>query len=97
MKKLPHFRFRCCQRLPAKRSGLVYSPERLAVSLFGGLQIPFFLEALEKGVQAPRTDAVPVMREFLDHSQAEDWACNGVVEYMQADEARVEIPVGGRA
>src|SRR5579863_3011938 len=97
MKKLPHFALRCCQRLPAQWSGSVHSPERLPVSQFRRSQVPLLFEALEKRIQAPRTDAVSVTRQLLDHSQTEDRTLHGVVEHMEADQARVQIAVGRSA
>src|ERR1035441_3182733 len=94
MKKLPHFAFRRCQGFPAQRSGSVHSPERLAVSLLGRSQVPLLLEALKKRIQAPRTDAVSMARQLLDHSQTEDRAFHGVVDHMEPDQARVQIAVG---
>src|ERR1035438_2844693 len=95
MKKLPDLALRCCQRLPAERSRPVYPPERLAVSPLRRPQVPLPFETLEKRIEAPRTDAVSVTRQFLDHPQTEDRAFNGVVEDVEPDQARVQVTVGG--
>lgn len=94
MKELPYFCLRCCQRFSPERSCPVYSPQRLAVSLLGRPQVSLLFEALKERIQAPRTDAVSVTRQFFDHPQTEDRTFNGVVEYMEPDQARVQVTVG---
>src|SRR5579863_9399109 len=97
MKKLAHLVFRCRERLPAERRGAVHASQGFAVPLLGRSQISFFFQALEKGIEAPGTDAVPVTRQLLDHSKTKDGTFHRVMEDMEPDQPRVQIAVGGDA
>jgi len=93
MKKFPHFVLRCRQGLSAERRGPIYSPQRLAVALPGGSQVPLFFEPLEQRIQTPRTEAVAVPRKFIDHAQTEDRPVSSVMKNVQPDQPRIQITV----
>jgi hypothetical protein len=46
------------------------------------LQETAAFQAMEKGVESSRPDAIPVMRQFLHHRKAEDWFLRRMYEYM---------------
>jgi hypothetical protein len=46
------------------------------------LQETTALQAMQKGVESPRPDAIPVMRQFLHHRKAEDGLLRSMYEYM---------------
>ena len=62
-----------------------------------GAQIALLLQAVKQRIQTPGTDAVAVPRQFLDHAQPEDRLFDGVMQDVQADQAGVQIAVGGNS
>ena len=81
------------QGFPAEWRGAVHLPQGLAISLCGGSQVSFLLQPMKKRIEASWTDPVPMPGKLFDHAQSEDWLFGGVVQNMQAYQARVQITI----
>ena len=55
-----------------------------------------FSRAREVGDKPAGTDPVAVPCQLVNHSESEDRLLYGVMEYVEADQSRVQIPVGSQ-
>ncbi len=75
--------------LASQGGGSIDFSERFAVALFAGAKITFPFQAVEHGVEGSGADAIAVALQLLGHSQTEDGAFDGMVQDVEADQARV--------
>jgi hypothetical protein len=84
------------ERLAAERRRAVDLSQWLTVSLLGRPQIALLLHAVEEWVQAAGAYAIPMPRKLFDHAEPKDRFLNGVVQNVNPDEPRVQVPGFGQ-
>jgi hypothetical protein len=61
--------------------------------LENGLQQTAAFQAMQQGVESPRSDAIPVVRQLLHHRKPKDGLVGHMDEYMNPYEAEKEFPL----
>ena len=68
---------------PPEAFSYVATPATVSSDIFEDrLQQTAAFQAMQKGVESSRPDAIPVMRQFLHHRKAEDGLLRRMYEYM---------------
>lgn len=81
------FGFGRSQSFLTLRGDLVNSATSSPNIFEGRFQQTGVLQAVEKRIKSPRTDAISVMLQFLHHRQAEDWFVQGVKKHMNPNQS----------
>src|SRR5436309_5189983 len=81
------------ERPAPRRCGAVHAPHRLSVALRSGFQIPFPFEAVQDRIERSQAEFVAVARQLFGHAQSEDRLLGRVMQDVQADQPRVQVPV----
>ncbi len=81
------------QSTAPSRGGPVGPARRSPRSLLCGTQQPPPFEAVEQRVDGSGAQPIAVSREFFDDAEAEDRLQAGMMQDVESDQARVEVPV----
>src|SRR5512133_2091721 len=71
LEQLFHFLPDRLQRPPPQWRGAILLTQRAPVTLLGGTQVAFSLQAVEQRIKASRRDPVAMARQLLDHAESE--------------------------